>query len=158
MKLTKKISLNVIYSIRIIFLKENNIQKLELKYVFNVLIIWLYLSLRRRHYKLFHAILHDLRISYWVLIYFFVYLEGGGSWKSPSLSFHTTHLFLHLLPLGQQAEPSYTVGSKGLKINDCLANHIFWYLRFWFFRHLGCVIFCTMFSVCKARWARQNEK
>ena len=22
------------------------------------------------------------------------------------------------------------------------------------FCHLGCVIFCTMFSVCKARWAR----
>ena len=26
------------------------------------------------------------------------------------------------------------------------------------FCRLGCVIFCTMFSVCKARWARQNEK
>ena len=26
------------------------------------------------------------------------------------------------------------------------------------FHHLGCVIFCTMFSVCKAPWARQNEK
>ena len=26
------------------------------------------------------------------------------------------------------------------------------------FCHLGCMISCTMFSVCKARWARQNEK
>ena len=24
-------------------------------------------------------------------------------------------------------------------------------------RHFGCVIFCMMFSICKARWARQNE-
>ena len=26
------------------------------------------------------------------------------------------------------------------------------------FRHLGCVIDCTIFFVCKARWARRNEK
>ena len=26
------------------------------------------------------------------------------------------------------------------------------------FHLLGCVISCTMFSICKARWARQNEK
>ena len=25
------------------------------------------------------------------------------------------------------------------------------------FHHLGCVIFCTMFSLCKARWARQKK-
>ena len=26
------------------------------------------------------------------------------------------------------------------------------------FRHFGCIIFIPMFSVCKARWARRNEK
>ena len=37
------------------------------------------------------------------------------------------------------------------------SSHI---LESWFlvFRHLGCVIFCTMFSICKARWARWKKK
>ena len=38
--------------------------------------------------------------------------------------------------------------------NICLAHYIFWQLRFWFFHHFSCVIFCTMFSICKARQVR----
>ena len=33
-----------------------------------------------------------------------------------------------------------------------------WVTSFLVFRHLGCVFFCTMFSVFKAKWARQNKK
>ena len=37
--------------------------------LFDHLLICIFLS-ERRHYKLFHAISRDLRISYWVLVYF----------------------------------------------------------------------------------------
>ena len=40
----------------------------------------------------------------------------------------------------------------------CLAHYVFWYLSFWFFGHFSCMIFCKMFSICKARRARWNEK
>ena len=68
--------------------------------------------------------------------------------------------------------PSFNSGNPGNGI-ECTCNHDKIGVRFFIlmpgsahilvtsflvFRHLGCMIFCMMFSVCKSRWARQNEK
>ena len=57
--------------------------------------------LLERHYKLFHAISRDLQISYWVLIYFYVYffayLKGVGRFKLKfRLCFHFQKFELNL--------------------------------------------------------------
>jgi uncharacterized membrane protein YgaE (UPF0421/DUF939 family) len=47
-----------------------------------------------------------------------------------------------------------------LSLKHYLLHHFLFSFHFGilFFRHLGCVIFCTMFSVCKARRARRKFK
>ena len=56
-------------------------------------------------------------------------------------------------------DPPFKLLQKMLQ-NQNLKTHaqLITYFGNFVFRHLGCMIFCTMFSVFKPSWTRQNKK
>ena len=65
----------------------------------------------------------------------------------------------HRSPLPARSEKSHNRAKSYLDflISMPVSSHIL-VISFFVFRHLGCVIFCMMFSAYKAIWARRNEK